>query len=130
MPLVGGDDNPGTCSRPPRGSSLNEQQQPALEVVVAFAVIIKSVYRITGALIQDGHEEKNSSRVAEPHSVRCKLASRLAVMFHSLLMENISCDVLAWGYKVSSKLKDDGDVGSHCCFAIVFTVGRCHGSAA
>lgn len=30
-------------------------------------------------------------------------------------MENLSCDVLAWGYKVSCKLKDDGDVGSHCC---------------
>lgn len=52
------------------------------------------------------------------------------VMFHTQLMENLSCDVLAWGYKVSYKLKDDGDVGSHCCFAMVFTVGRCCGYAA
>nr|XP_046249331.1 acidic leucine-rich nuclear phosphoprotein 32 family member A isoform X1 [Scatophagus argus] len=28
-------------------------------------------------------------------------------------MENLSCDVLAWRYKVSYKLKGDGDVGSH-----------------
>jgi len=27
---------------------LNEQQQPVLEVVVAFAVIINSVYHLTG----------------------------------------------------------------------------------
>lgn len=59
-----------------------------------------------GEPFEDGHEEKNSPRVAEPHSVRRKLASRLAViMLHSRLMENISRDALAWGYKVSSKLK-------------------------
>lgn len=95
---------------------MNEQQQSVLEVLVAFAVIIKSVYHITGELIKDGYEEKNSSRVAEPHSVRRKLASHLArLMFHTQLMENLSCDVLAWRYKVSYKLKDDGGVGSHCC---------------
>lgn len=67
-------------------------------------------------LIKDGHEEKNSPRVAESHSVRCKLAAHLAVlMFHTQLMENLSCGVLALRFKVSYKLKDDGDVGSHCC---------------
>lgn len=95
---------------------MNEQQQSVLEVLVAFAVIIKSVYHITGALIKDGHEEKNSPRVAESHSVRCKLASHLArFAFHTQLMENLSCDVLALRFKVFSKLKDDGDVGPHCC---------------
>ncbi len=95
---------------------MNEQQQSVLEVLVAFAVIIKSVYHITGAPIKDGHEEKNSSRVAEPHSVRRKLAAHLArSVFHAQLMENLSCDVSAWRSKVSSKLKDDGGVGSLCC---------------
>ncbi len=54
--MVDGDDNPETCSRPPSGSSLNEQQQSVLEVLVAFAVIIKSVYHITGAPIKDGYK--------------------------------------------------------------------------
>lgn len=95
---------------------MNEQQQSVLEVLVAFAVIIKSVYHITGALIEDGNEEKNSPRVAEPHSVRRKLAAHFArLMFHTQLMENLPCDALARGFKVSCKLKDDGTVGPHCC---------------
>lgn len=126
--MVGGDDNPEPSSRPPSGSSLNEQQQSVLEVVVAFAVIIKSVYHIADARIKDGHEEKNSSRVAEPHSVRRKLASHLAAhVSHSANGE--SPRVMSWvvwgDNKVSSKLKDDGDVGSHCCFADAFPAARC-----
>lgn len=84
---------------------MNEQQQPILEVVVAFAVIIKSVYHLTGARIKDGHEEKNSSRVAEPHSVRRKLASHVAGDVSHSANGDLSCDVLAWGYKVSCKFK-------------------------
>lgn len=76
--LAAGDDNPPTYSRPPRGSSLNEQQQSIQEVVVAFAVITKSVYHINGEPIKDGYEEKNSPRVAESHSVRRKLDAHLA----------------------------------------------------
>lgn len=76
-------------------------------------------YHITAAPIKDGHEEKNSPGVAEPHSVRRKLAAHLArLMLHTQLMENLSCDVLAWRFKVSHKLKDDGDVGSHCCVRV------------
>lgn len=38
-------------------------------------------------------------------------------------MENLSCDVLAWGYKVSYKLIDDGEVGSHCCGRVYSRAG-------
>lgn len=35
------------------------------------------------------------------------------VMFHSQQMENLSCDVLAWGYKVSYKLKKMMETSGH-----------------
>lgn len=39
----------------------------------------------------------------------------LGLALRTRLMENLSCDVLAWTFKVSSKLKDDGAVGAHRC---------------
>lgn len=61
-------------------------------------------YYIAAAPIEDGHEEKNSPGVAEPHSVRCKLAAHLAPLrFHSQLMENLSCDV--FGMEIQSFLQ-------------------------
>lgn len=64
-------------------------------------------YYIGTAPIEDGHEEKNSPGVAEPHSVRCKLAEHLApLMFHSQLMENLSCDV--FGMEIQSFLQVKG----------------------
>lgn len=93
-------------------------------MVVGFAVnyyyfFLKWVSHREAAPTEDGDEEKDPPGVAEPHSVRCKSASRLAGDVSTLkLMENLSCDVLAWraereserareerGTKFPSKLK-------------------------
>lgn len=71
-------------------------------------------YYTGAAPIEDGHEEKNSPGVAEPHSVRRKFnrVSRSVNVPLSANGESFGVMSLAWRFKVSCKLKGDGDVGS------------------
>lgn len=103
--------------------------ESALEVVVAFAVIIKSVSLpvARGPRMDMKKRIHLELRNRTPSDVSGGLASFCDVSLSLSLMENISCwclgGVCVWrGQSFLQVKKMKGAVWSHCCFAVVFTV--------